>query len=636
MIPPVTPAYPADDDAVCISPERHRAENVDVVASTGYDVGRNVSRHETALTGATLGTAGLVAVGSFSDRELVELELRESQRALATLMDNLPGMAYRCRNDPDWTMDFVSQGSLALTGYEPAELVSNARASYGQLIVPEDRERVAQEVQKALLAKVAFRIFYRILSAAGAERWVWEQGCGVFSKQGELQAIEGFITDITEAKRAEDNGRRLLLAQAARAAAEQNLQAERTARELSERSRAHAEFLVDATRILSSSFDTTTTLNQLAHLCVRFLGTCCAVSLYGTDDDGYLALVHGAGHHEAHSRRTIAEWKATADEDQTLRLRQRRGEAFIIGSAEAAEFHEHAVLLEALGARVLLSVPIAVVGSVMGSILFIGGPDRAAFDVEERSGAEELGRRAVVALQAAQSYHDALAAAAARDEILAVVAHDLRNPLSTIHMGSSLALDLMAPEPTTPGRRQLEVIVRTAERMNRLIQDLLDATRLQSGKLALELVPARPGAIIDEAVEMLLPLASHAGITLEAGVVSAVEAIYLDRLRIQQVLSNLIGNALKFTPSGGSVRVSAEQAAGEVCFLVTDTGHGIAADQLPHVFGRFWQARRTDRRGLGLGLAIARGIVEAHGGTIRVDSLPGAGSTFAFTIPAIS
>src|SRR5947209_4004679 len=346
------------------------------------------------------------------------------------------------------------------------------------------------------------------------------------------------IRDLTERKAAE--------------LAAQNLQAEHKAREQSERNRARAEFLDDATRILSSSFDTTTTMEQLAHLCVRFLGTCCAVSLYDRGDDDYLALVHGPAHHESHSRRTTAEWKATADEDQTLRLRQRRGEAFVIDSTDAAQVREHAVVLEALGAHVLLSVPIAGGGAVLGSILFIGGPDRTSFDEEERAGAEELGRRAAVALQAAESYHDAVAATAARDEILAVVAHDLRNPLSTIHMGSSLALELMSPAAETPGRRQLEIIVRTADKMNRLIQDLLDATRLQSGRLALELVPLLPETIIDEALEMLLPLASHAGITLEAGAITAVNVIHADRLRLQQVLSNLIGNALKFTPSGGN------------------------------------------------------------------------------------
>lgn len=430
------------------------------------------------------------------------------------------------------------------------------------------------------------------------------------------------IRDLTERKAAQT--------------AAQKLQAEQIAREHSERSRARAEFLDDATRILSSSFDTTTTMDQLAHLCVRFLGTCCAVSLYDRDDGDYVALVHAPEHRVAHARRTSAAWKAVAGADEALLLRQRRGEAFVIGSSDAAELPEHAALLEVLGAQAVLSVPIALPGSLLGSIVFIGGPDRTGFDAEERSGAEELGRRAAVALRAAESYHDALAATAARDEILAVVAHDLRNPLSTIHMASGLALDLMPADAETPGRRQMEMIVRTAVKMNGLIQDLLDTTRLESGQLALELIPLRPREIVDEAIEMLLLLASHAGITLEAGALTATDEIQVDRLRIQQVLSNLIGNALKFTPAGGSVRVSAEQLAADVCFRVTDTGQGIAADQLPHVFGRFWQARRTDHRGLGLGLAIARGIVEAHGGRIRVESVAGAGSTFSFTIPALA
>lgn len=358
------------------------------------------------------------------------------------------------------------------------------------------------------------------------------------------------------------------------------------------------------------------------------------MSLYERHESGYVALVHSAGHQEAHSRRTVADWKATADADVILGERQRRGEAFVIGAADAAEFPEHGVLLETLGARVMLSVPIGVPGSLMGSIMFIGGPERVAFTPEEQSGAEQLGRSAGDALHSAQMYHDALAATAARDEVLAVVAHDLRNPLSTIQMGGSLALEPMSDEPETVGRPQLEIIVRTAKKMNQLIQDLLDTTRLESGRLTLELVPSQAQALIDEAVEMLLPLASHSGITLHAGSITAEAAVQVDRFRIQQVLSNLIGNALKFTPSGGMVTVSAEQGAGHVCFRIADTGQGIAADQLPHVFGRFWQARRTDRRGLGLGLAIARGIVEAHGGTIRVDSVSGAGSTFAFTIPA--
>jgi signal transduction histidine kinase len=137
-------------------------------------------------------------------------------------------------------------------------------------------------------------------------------------------------------------------------------------------------------------------------------------------------------------------------------------------------------------------------------------------------------------------------------------------------------------------------------------------------------------------MEILVPLAEHAGIILEARIAADLPQVPVDRMRVLQVLSNLIGNALKFTPRGGSVVLSLEETAEGVCFGVKDTGAGIPSDQLPHIFGRFWQARRTDRRGLGLGLGIARGIVEAHGGAIRVESRVGEGSMFLFTLPAHS
>lgn len=133
-----------------------------------------------------------------AERRRVEAALRESQRSLSTLLSNLPGMAYRCRNDRHWTMEFVSQGCLALTGYPPAALIDNRKVAYGHLIHPADRASVWDEVQAALAEKKPFQITYRLTTAPGEEKWVWEQGQGVFSPEGELLAIEGFITDITE------------------------------------------------------------------------------------------------------------------------------------------------------------------------------------------------------------------------------------------------------------------------------------------------------------------------------------------------------------------------------------------------------------------------------------------------------
>lgn len=167
--------------------------------------------------------------------------------------------------------------------------------------------------------------------------------------------------------------------------------------------------------------------------------------------------------------------------------------------------------------------------------------------------------------------------------------------------------------------------------MNRLIQDLLDVTRLESGELPLARQAVDVGPMLAEAVELARPLAVAKGLRLAWDADHAVTAI-VDRHRVLQVLANLIGNAIKFT-AAGSVQVRASRVGRELRFDVADSGSGIAAEHLPHVFDRFWRLDKSDRRGVGLGLSIARGIVLAHGGQIGVESRPGEGSTFHFTVP---
>ena len=229
-----------------------------------------------------------------------------------------------------------------------------------------------------------------------------------------------------------------------------------------------------------------------------------------------------------------------------------------------------------------------------------------------------------------RGYEQAREAVAAREEVLKVVSHDLRNPLSTIGMAASLMLDEeLAPDVRT---RQLQTIKRAGDRMNRLIQDLLEVAKLEAGKPALRTQRVEVGALVAEAYDALNPIAAAQSITLEVDVHPALPAIDADPGRVQQVLSNLVGNAVKFTPKGGRITMRADAPHGMVRLSVADTGAGIPPERLAQVFGRFWQADRTDRRGLGLGLAIAKAIVEAHGGTIWVESEVGKGTTFYFTL----
>jgi signal transduction histidine kinase len=224
------------------------------------------------------------------------------------------------------------------------------------------------------------------------------------------------------------------------------------------------------------------------------------------------------------------------------------------------------------------------------------------------------------------------AAVRARDEVLRIVAHDIGNSLSAVKI-HALVLERTLPAGDGEARKRIAAIRDLTAQMDRLRQDLLDVTAIEAGRLAVEPGELAVGAVIAEAVESLAGGAAEKGVALAAAVEQGLPRVFADRERVLQVLANLAGNAVKFTPSGGRVEVSAAREGDEVRVAVRDTGPGIAAEDLPYVFDRFWQARSTRRAGAGLGLAIARGIVEAHGGRIGAESTVGEGSTFAFTLP---
>ncbi len=219
----------------------------------------------------------------------------------------------------------------------------------------------------------------------------------------------------------------------------------------------------------------------------------------------------------------------------------------------------------------------------------------------------------------------------ARDEVVSIVSHDLRNPVGTVYIAADLLLDI--PLPREKQKDQLRVIKRQAKLMDHLIKDLLDVSRIEAGTFPVALGKEDIGPIVHEAAEHLLPATRKRGITLQMQVSEPIPSVRADRTRILQVLWNLLGNAVKYTPDRGDVTVRVTATPDEVHVAVADSGPGIAADDLPYVFDRFWQVKRQDREGAGLGLAIVKGIVEAHGGTVAVQSSPGHGSVFSFTVP---
>jgi PAS domain S-box-containing protein len=291
--------------------------------------------------------------------------------------------------------------------------------------------------------------------------------------------------------------------------------------------------------------------------------------------------------------------------------------------------------VDARGARSLIVVPLSMRGRTFGTVTFGMAESGRRYLSRDLGVAEELGRRAATAIDNARVHRALQDAVRAREDLLAVVSHDLRTPLNTVVMAAGRLLKHHpASERTTRDRRALEMIEQAGRRMERLTDDLLDVSSIEAGHLAVNPAPTAVGTLIAEVLETMAPSAMAKGLELVAHLEASV-LIRCDRDRIFQALSNLVGNAIKFTPPAGRIALSANPADGFVRFAVADSGPGIAQDLLPHVFERYRQAAETASMGRGLGLFITKGIIEAHGGTIRVDSVVGVGTTFFFDLPRV-
>lgn len=251
---------------------------------------------------------------------------------------------------------------------------------------------------------------------------------------------------------------------------------------------------------------------------------------------------------------------------------------------------------------------------------------------EFRARVEVLLRIRRLSLDVAHRAEAAERAAAARDSVLAMVSHDLRNLLNTMMMSAQLLLD--APLDETKRREQLEIIRRSADAMNRLIRDLLDVASIEAGRLSVDRRVQPVAPVLREACEMIRARAEEKRLTQECDVPDDLPELPIDRDRVIQAVMNLLDNAVKFTPEGGHIAVRAERSEEGVVARVSDTGPGIPRELAPHVFDRFWRSRRLKERGSGLGLAIVKGIIDAHGGSVAVEPDEGPGTTIRFTLPA--
>lgn len=410
---------------------------------------------------------------------------------------------------------------------------------------------------------------------------------------------------------------------------------ERAARAAAEAAQRRAVFLAEASAVLASSLEPAETLAAVARLAVPRVADWCAIER--AED-----LVSGADPLVAHVDPAKVElaraWRRRWPPDPAAPTGApaviRTGRAELYATIDdallvaAARDDEHLRVVRELGMTSAMVVPLSARGRTLGAATFISTRADRRYDADDLVMAEELGRRAGLALDNARLYDEAQRAVRARDDVLAIVSHDLKNPLEAVYL--SAALLLRAPESPRVGRHA-EIIQRSATRMDRLIRGLLDLSSLDAGRLRVERRPERLEAIAEDVLAMLAPLAAERGVALALEGAPLEDEVPCDRERIAQVLSNLVGNGVQFTPRGGRVVVGLALEPGQARVSVRDTGPGLSPEARAHLFDRFWKS--GSRRGTGLGLSIAKGMVEAHGGRIGVASEPGAGATFEFTLP---
>jgi PAS domain S-box-containing protein len=413
-------------------------------------------------------------------------------------------------------------------------------------------------------------------------------------------------------------------------------------RDISERcQREHEErFLASAAEVLAESLDSQVTVDRVVHLAVPELADCCALYLIREQTLVLAGLAHAEQAASRQLHELLRQHPVPLETGGELARSLQTGRCHLqellptAASSEPKQLAEPYGLMLRQGFRSQLCVPLRVRSRNIGALLLLVGPSGRRLGEGEVALAEELGRRAALALDNTLLYAEAQSATRSRDEMLGIVAHDPRSPVNTLSLSASVMLRRMKKQGADADQLHgVEVILQSTRRMNRLIEDLLDVVRMEAGRLSIQRSRWPVAQLVRDAAEAHQAQCTEAHVELKVELPEGLPVLNVDADRIQQVFTNLLGNALKFTPAGGAVTLAAALQEGSVVFHVSDSGPGMPPEHLAHVFDRFWQARSTDRRGAGLGLAIAKGIIEAHGGRIWARSKPGEGSTFSFALP---
>ncbi len=481
---------------------------------------------------------------------------------------------------------------------------------FAQLIHPDDREMVNAAIQRALESCGEYYIEYRNLRQNGGIHWIAGSGTVFPGDDGQPLRMVGFALDATQRRRAVQTAR----------------------------------FLADASAALAELVDFDATLQRVSSLAVPSFADWATVDL--VEADGSLRRV-SVSHvapakvqlaHEVHRR-----FPPDPDAPQGVWNILRTGKPEIVPEitdellVQSVKDDDLLGLIRELGLKSYIGVPLTVRGKTLGVITFINAESEHPYDQTDLAVAEDLASRAAIAIENAQLYRELRDADQRKDEFLATLAHELRNPLAPIGYG----LQVMRLSGSENGvmadtRSMME---RQLSQMTRLVDDLLDVSRITRDKLVLKRQRVELATVVHSAMEATRPIIEQAGHTVTVTLLPMPIYLDADMTRLAQVFSNLLTNSAKYTPSGGRIWITAEGFANEVAVTVRDNGLGIAAESLPKIFEMFSQVAHSMERaqgGLGIGLTLVRRLVEMHGGTIAARSDgPGQGSAFTIRLPVL-
>jgi PAS domain S-box-containing protein len=529
--------------------------------------------------------------------------LRNSEERFRTAFEDAPiGMALV---GLDGRFLNVNASLSDIVGYSPRELLTR---TFQDITWPEDLDLDLANAQRLLRGEISsYQLEKRYIHKQGHVVTILLTGSVVRDPRGQPLYFIAQIQDISERKRLEQTLR----------------------------------FLAEAGPRLASSLEPRTTLTTITQLAVPALADGCVVELL--DERGRIQAEEGAVAPPEKSR-LLKELLTTQPRDPSLQGSMvaavlQTGQSVLEPEISAATLEalarddRHRELLHHLAPLSGLIVPLSARGRILGAVtLWTSESSGRRYGARDLALAEALASRAALAIDNAHLHARSELATRTRDEVLRVVAHDLRAPLGVIALCAGKLLKL-PPGERAIDTKPLEVIRKAVGRASCLIQDLLDVARMEAGHLTVERGPLDTPALVREAVELHRALAEARSLHLVVDIPTDAPPILADHDRVLQILSNLLGNALKFTPAGGSVWVRVVPEGDRVRFSVRDTGAGISPEDLPHLFEPFWQARAGGKEGAGLGLAIVKGLVDAHGGRLWVESTLRVGSTFSFTLP---